>query len=292
MNRRQRRALGETVVSGPSFLWLLALFAIPTAALLVTSLRPADIYGGVAPGWTFANYLKLLSPERLGVVWRTVWISAVATIICVTVAVPVAYRVALCGPRLRRWLLLLLIAPFWTNFLIRVFAWKIVLGPDGWFRLALLKLGIIDPGTMLLYNKYTTLMVIVYTYLPFAIMPLFAAVEKFDFSLLEAARDLGAGRSGAFFKVFVPGVSKGIAAAALMVFIPALGSYVIPDMVGGVNSQMIGNLIADCVFVGRDIPAAAAWASLLVMMVVGFVGLRLTLVTLGGVSLKTRGADR
>src|SRR5690606_33461723 len=134
-----------------------------------------------------------------------------------------AYWLARQDQRMRNWMLLLIIVPFWTNFLIRIFAWKSLLHSEGFVRQTLVSLGLLAPETQLLYNAGAVLLVLIYTYLPFAILPMYAAAEKFDFTLLDAARDLGAGKLRAFMKVFLPGVSAGLATAFVVVFIPALG---------------------------------------------------------------------
>jgi len=168
-------------------------------------------------------------------------------------------------------MMLLTIIPFWTNFLIRIFAWKLVLHPNGLLKAFLVWLHILSPNATLLYRPEAVLVVMVYTELPFAILPIYAAAEKFDFSLFEAAMDLGAGRLYAFVKVFIPGIADGILSAFLMVMIPSIGSYVIPDLVGGKDSTMMGNVIVRLTLANRNLPAAAALAS--VMTVVMFLPL-------------------
>lgn len=167
----------------------------------------------------------------------------------------------------RKIVLFLVIVPFWTNFLIRIFAWKLILNPDGIIQKIFVFCNIIPESSSLIYSTGTVVLVTIYTFLPFAILPIYASAERFDFTLLEAARDLGATRWLAFIHVFIPNISKGIIAAAAMVLIPCLGSYVIPDLVGGTNSQMIGNLIANQAFVARNIPMASAWSTLLMAMI-------------------------
>jgi spermidine/putrescine transport system permease protein len=152
---------------------------------------------------------------------------------------------------------MLVIVPFWTNFVIRVAAWRIILHPEGFIRLGLVDLGVIGPDTLLLYNEAAVLLVMVYTHLPFAILPLYAAAERFDYGLLEAARDLGAGGFRAVMRIFVPGVSRGVFTAMALVLIPALGSYVIPDLLGGPSDEMIGNKIAQRTLGNRNLPQAA-----------------------------------
>ena len=150
---------------------------------------------------------------------------------------------------------------------MRIFAWKVLLHPEGMLKHALVFLGLVSPDTSLLYNAYAVLLVMVYTELPFAILPIYAAAEKFDFRLVEAAKDLGATSFRAFRSVFLPGIRVGLLTAFLMVFIPSLGSYVIPDIVGGPTSEMIGNKIAQRTFVDRNLPHAAGLSALLTLAV-------------------------
>ena len=168
---------------------------------------------------------------------------------------------------MREIFLVLVIVPFWTNFLIRIIAWKVLLHPDGFIKKILVTLSLADANSILLYRPETVLIVLVYSHLPFAILPIYAAAEKFDFSLIEAARDLGASRFQAFRKVFIPGISSGIVAAFIVVLIPSLGSYVIPELVGGASVEMIGSKIAQRSFVDRNLPHASALSALLMLTV-------------------------
>lgn len=274
----RRRRLDEWLLTLPSLAWLVTLVLVPTLIVVGISFRGADPFGGVGSGWTLDAFAGLANPRYLEIAWRTLWISLVTTAVCVAVALPVGYGLARARPRLRRALLLAVVVPFWVSFLIRIFAWKVLLHPDGAVKRALVAVGLVDAGATLLYTPAAVLLVMVYSYLPFAILPLYAAAEKFDFQLVEAARDLGASRFEAFRRVFVPGVSRGLAVAILMVFIPALGTFVIPDLVGGTNAEMIGNTIARRVFADRNLPHAAALSSLLTLVVLvpmaGFLLLR------------------
>jgi spermidine/putrescine transport system permease protein len=265
--RKTRRRLGEWLVSLPSLCWLCVLFLIPTLIVFAVSFRPPDPFGGIGAGWTLETLRSLGNPNYPAIVWRTIWISVLTTALCVGMAVPMAYCMARMPPATRNTLLLLVIVPFWTSFLIRIFAWKVLLHPEGPVKDGLVLLRLADPGTPLLYRPAAVLLVMVYTFLPFAILPLYAAAEKFDFTLTEAARDLGAGRIAAFFRVFLPSIRRGLLTAVLMVFIPALGSYVIPDIVGGPSGEMIGNKIAQRAFVDRNLPHASALSAVLTLAV-------------------------
>jgi spermidine/putrescine transport system permease protein len=267
MRRESRRSIREILVSFPSLFWLSLFFIIPMLFVFAIALKPANPYGGIGSGWTWDNFRSLASPNYLIVAWRTLWISVLSAAICILLAIPIGYYLARVSARWKGFFLMLIIVPFWTNFLIRVFAWKVLLHPEGVIKKALAFSGLISPQASLLYNAGAVVLVTVYTFLPFTILPIFAAADKFDFELLEAARDLGAKRLQAFAKVFLPGIRRGLITAVLFVFIPALGSYVIPDIVGGPSGEMIGNKIAQRVFVDRNLPQASALSVVLILSV-------------------------
>jgi len=267
MRIEARRKFREILVSFPSLFWLSLFFIVPTLFVFAIALKPANPYGGIGPGWTWDNFRSLANPNYLTVAWRTVWISVVSAAACIVLAIPIGYYLARVSARWRSIFLMLIIVPFWTNFLIRIFAWKVLLHPEGVIKKALAFAGLVGAQTSLLYNAGAVVLVTVYTFLPFTILPIYAAAEKFDFQLLEAARDLGARRFQAFIKVFLPGIRRGLVTALLFVFIPALGSYVIPDIVGGPGGEMIGNKIAQRVFVDRNLPRAGALSVILILSV-------------------------
>ena len=262
--KTSRREIALTV---PSLLWLILLFVVPTVLVAVLAFRPSDPYGGIGRGWTLAHLRSLFDPQVLVIAWRTLWISVLTTAISLLLALPTGYVIARARPRLRNLLLMLVILPFWTSFLVRVFAWRSLLHPEGPVKKALEAIGFVGPDATLLYNPAAVVLVMVYTFLPFTILPIYAAAEKFDFRLVEAARDLGARPFQAFRKIFLPGIRRGLITAVLVVFIPALGSYIIPDLVGGPSSEMLGNKIAQRVFTDRNLPHASALSAVLVLAV-------------------------
>ncbi|OYW73488.1 MAG: spermidine/putrescine ABC transporter permease [Verrucomicrobia bacterium 12-59-8] len=264
---RDRRQRKEWLLTLPSLAWLGVFFVVPAILVLVTAFRPADLQGGVGPGWTLATLREVQDPAYLPILWRTLWLSAVTTVICLALALPVAFQMARAGERVRQVLLLLVVIPFLSNFLIRIFAWKSLLHPEGPLTQLLIGLHLIPEDAVLLHQVGTVLLLLVYTQLPFAILPLYAAAEKFDFGLLDAARDLGAGPWRAFAQVFVPGVRRGLTSAAVMVFVCCLGQYVIPQMVGGTSDEMLGNKISQRVFSDRNLPHASALAGGLMLAV-------------------------
>ncbi|MFZ9936206.1 MAG: ABC transporter permease [Luteolibacter sp.] len=257
----------EILLTLPSLAWLGAFVLVPLVIVFFIAFKPALPQGGIGQGWSAEAVRALANPSYPALAWRTFWISALTTALCLVLALPVAFHMARLAPVWRSRLLLLVIVPFWTNFVIRVFAWQQILHAEGLVAKSLRALHLLGPADSLLYNAAAVVWVSVYTFLPFAILPLFAAAEKFDFGLLDAARDLGAKPLRAFVSVFLPGVRQGIVTAVLVVFIPMLGSYVIPDMVGGKDTEMLGNKIAQRNFNDRNIPQAAALSGALTLAV-------------------------
>ena len=267
MKAEARGRLAEWLVTLPSFVWLGALVLVPTVLVFAITFKPATPFGGIGEGWTLQTLWTLGNPNYPAIIWRTIRLSMLATAICILLATPMGYYMARASEAWRRWLLLLVVLPFWTSSLVRIFAWKVLLHPEGWVKQALVLLGLAAPEATLLYNENAVLLVMVYTELPFAILPIYAASEKFDFRLIEAAKDLGASSFRAFRSVFLPGIRVGLLTAFLMVFIPSLGAYVIPDIVGGPTSEMIGNKIAQRTFVDRNLPHAAGLSAFLTVAV-------------------------
>jgi spermidine/putrescine transport system permease protein len=257
----------EWVLTLPSLSWLLAFFLVPTCIIFAYAFKPTDNYGSIGEGWTLDTIRSLADPHYYVLIWRTIWLSTLTTIISLVLALPIGFHLATISKRMRGILLLLIVVPFWTSFLIRIFAWKTVLHPEGILKHFLVSIHLVDEQTTLLYNSASMLLVMVYAYLPFAVFPIYAAASKFNFQLIEAALDLGATRSQAFFKVFIPGIMKGILTAMVMVFIPTVGAYVIPDLVGGTSSEMIGNKIAQRTFAERNLPQASALSALLAIAI-------------------------
>jgi ABC-type spermidine/putrescine transport system permease subunit I len=244
------------------------------AIIFAIAFRPALPAGGIGEGWSLNAIRALADPSYPALFARTIFVAALTTALCIAASLPVAYAMARLTPVWRSRVLLLVIVPFWTNFVIRVFAWQQILHAQGYVAEALRFLGLLGENDRLLGNLAAVTVVSVYTYLPFAILPLFAAAEKFDFGLLDAARDLGAKPLRAFFSVFIPGIRQGVITAVLVVFIPMLGSNVVPDNVGGTGTQMIGNKIAQRNFTDRNLPEAAALSGALALLVLAPMFLR------------------
>ena len=257
----------ELPVTLPSFGWLTLFVLAPTLLVLAIAFRETDPAGGIGKTWTLSQFRVFTEKHTLVLLWRTLWISALTTAICLALSLPVAWFLARVKKKWRPRLLLLVIVPFWTNFLIRVFAWNQILHSEGMLAKTFRALRLLGENDSLLFNSGAVIVVSVYTFMPFAILPLYAAAEKFDFGLLDAARDLGATAFRSFWAVFLPGIRKGITTAAVIVFIPMLGSYVVPDLVGGTDGQMIGNKIAQRNFADRNLPSASAMSAILTLAV-------------------------
>lgn len=268
----------EWALSAPSMVWLSLFFLLPTLLVITISFHPAASDGGIGSSWTLQTWRSLSNPHYPAIVWRTLWISLVTAVGCVVLSLPCAYAIARMEKRWRAVLAAMIMLPFWTSFIVRVFAWKLLLHPEGFLKHLLIAAHVADEQTPLLYNSGAVVLVSIYSFLPFALMPIYAAAEKFDFALMEAARDLGAKSFFAFRKVFVPGIRRGIISALLMVFIPSVGSYVIPDLVGGTSNEMIGNKIYQRTFPDRNLPHASALAALMALGVLLPLGVTVWLV--------------
>ncbi|MDN5342817.1 MULTISPECIES: ABC transporter permease [Oceanotoga] len=250
-----KKKYGITYIT-PFILWTTLFFILPTTIIFIYSFLKKALYGGVDWQLSFKAYIDLFDISLLKIFLNTSFVAIVSTIITIFFAIPSAYYIARSNHKDK--LIFFIIIPFWTNFLVRIYSWIAILGNNGLLNQILLKFGIIDDYLMFLYNNGSIITVMVYTYLPYAILPLFSTIEKFDFSLLEAARDLGATKSESIFKVFLPNIKTGIYTAMIFTFIPAFGNYAIPQLVGGINSMMIGNVISRELMITRNWPLASA----------------------------------
>ena len=228
----------------PAILWLIVLIVAPLLLVLVVSLATRGPYGKTVYDFTPANFLRAFDPLYLRAYWRTAWIASTTTVLCAIVSYPVAYYLALRAPqRWKRTLLVLTVIPFWTSFLIRTYAWILLLRSEGAINSALMGAGLIDAPLKLLYSDVAVLIGQVYGELPFMILPIYVALDRMDVRLIEAAQDLGANKFWTFVKVTLPLSRPGLLAGIVLVFIPSLGAFITPDLLGGAKSMMIGNLI-------------------------------------------------
>ncbi|MEZ4706343.1 MAG: ABC transporter permease [Caldilineaceae bacterium] len=216
------------------------------------------------------NYVRVFDTLYLSILWRSFLLALANTLICLLMAYPFAYYIArMENARTRNLLLVLIMVPFWTNFLIRTYAWRVILANDGPINLFLLNTGLVSEPLQLIFTNFAVVVGLVYGYLPFMVLPLYAAIERIDFSLMEAASDLYANGWQAFRKVLFPLSMPGVIAGSILVFIPSLGAFVTPDLLGGAKTVMIGNLIQGQFLTSRDWPFGSAFSVLLMLMVLG-----------------------
>jgi len=240
------------------------LFWLPLLIVLVYSLLTRGTYGGGTLPFTFESYARVADRLYLEIFWRSIWIAAVSTLICLLLAFPLAFYIAQVTRR-KTLLLNLVTLPFWTSFLIRTYAWMFLLRDTGTVNSVLQGLHLIQGPLPLLFNTGAVILGLVYGYLPFMVFPLYATLEKLDTALLEAAQDLGASPWGAIWRIAVPLAKPGIVAGCVLVFIPCLGAYLTPDLMGGGKTAMLGNLVQNQFTTARDWPFGAA-ASLAFML--------------------------
>ncbi len=273
---------GRRLVIALPYLWLLVFFLLPFIIVLKISLAEAVLARPpYAPLWQYledgyiqiqlhiGNYSRLWEdPLYLVAYLNSLKIAAVSTFVCLLIGYPMAYGIARTRGQLRNLLLMLIILPFWTSFLIRVYAWIGILKGNGLLNNMLIALGLIDEPLALLHTDFAVYLGIVYSYLPFMVLPLFATLARMDLTLLEAAADLGCRPWKAFLTVTLPLSLPGIIAGSMLVFIPAVGEFVIPDLLGGPDSLMIGKVLWTEFFSNRDWPSAAAVAVVMLVLLV------------------------
>ncbi|MFE8148097.1 putrescine ABC transporter permease PotH [Brenneria goodwinii] len=281
MMARWRLKYGRKLVIALPYLWLLLLFMLPF--LIVFKISLAEMARAVPPytdlmSWEDArlvivlnldNYLHLLSdPLYVEAYLQSLQVAAVSTLCCLLVGYPLAWAVAHSQPSMRNILLLLVILPSWTSFLIRVYAWMGILKNNGVLNNFLLWLGVIDQPLVILHTNLAVYIGIVYSYLPFMVLPIYTALTRLDYSLVEAAMDLGVRPMRTFVSVIIPLTKGGIIAGSMLVFIPAVGEFVIPELLGGPDSIMIGRILWQEFFNNRDWPVASAVATIMLLLLI------------------------
>jgi len=260
------------------YLWLLVFFLLPFVIILKISLADPviaqppftpsfDAQGGLSI--TVDNFLFLLTDKLYAITYmKSVVMALAATVLCLLLGFPMAYGIARSAPSVRSLLLLLIVLPFWISFLLRVYAWMGLLNNYGVINNTLMWMGIIDQPIQIMYTDFAVFIGLAYSYLPFMILPLYATLERMDLDLIEAAQDLGASRTQSFWDVTWPLARPGVIAGCLLVFIPAMGEYVIPYLLGGPESLLIGRVLFDEFFVNRDWPLASSVAIVLLLLLV------------------------
>lgn len=248
----------------PARVWMALFFVAPLAIIGAYSFLTRGDYGGVEYPWTIESYTRLADPLYLAILWRSLWIAGLSTAICVAMGFPLALFISRAGKRKNLYLQLVLL-PFWTSFLVRTYAWLFILRDTGLINTILSALHIIKGPLPLLYNDGAVLLGLVYSFLPFFVLPMYATLERLDPALAEAAADLGAPPWRTLWRVVIPVSKPGIIAGAVLVFIPCLGAYLTPDLLGGGKSVMLGNLVQNQFTTARDWPFGSA-ASLVLML--------------------------
>ncbi|MGI9236145.1 MAG: ABC transporter permease [Woeseiaceae bacterium] len=273
-----RDQLWRRVAIAVPYLWLLVFFLAPFAIILKISLADPviaqppftptfDTDGDLAA--SADNFRFLLTDKLYAITYlRSVMMAGAATVLCLALGFPMAYGIARSAPTARSLLLLLIVLPFWISFLLRVYAWMGLMNNYGVINNLLMWMGVIDQPIQLMYTDFAIFVGLAYSYLPFMILPLYATLERMDLDLVEAAQDLGASRTRAFWDITWPLAKPGVIAGCLLVFIPAMGEYVIPYLLGGPESLLIGRVLFDEFFVNRDWPLASAVAIVLLLLLV------------------------
>ena len=261
--------LAGNILLAPTSVWFIFLLVMPTLLIMAYALGQRGVIVPIRFSWgnlVWSNYSKALNPDFLPIFIRSIVYALVSTIACVLLGFPLAYWIARFGGRFRNLFLVLVIIPFLTSYLIRTYGWLVILQRNGLLNSALGSIGLGDNHTFL-NTHFAVILGLTYGFLPFMILPLYASIERMDKSLVEASYDLGHGKTSTLFRVIVPTVSPGLIAGVLLVFIPAVGDYITPALLGGVKTQMIGTTIADQFGSGNNWPLGSSMSVLLMAFI-------------------------
>jgi spermidine/putrescine transport system permease protein len=259
----------------PGLVWLGLFMIVPCMLVFVLAFYERGTYGGIDwTAMTLENFRRAGDPLYLSIVLDSARIASIATVLAVLVGYPAAYAIARAPQRWQTSLLFLAILPFWTNYLIRTYAWIVLLNPVGLINSVLLYLGLISEPLTLLYNEFAVVLGLIYNYTPFVILAIYSALQRLDPSYAEASRDLGAGAATTFIRITLPLTAAGVAAGAVFVFVLSIGNFVTPDLLGGGKLQMIGNLIYDQFLTARDWPFGATLSGLLIALMMALLMLQ------------------
>lgn len=269
INKRERTAIFSTI--GPVYVWMALFLTLPMLLIVAVSFMSRGVYGDIEYKFTWDNYVNMFNPMYLKVFITSIFIALCTTFCCLVIGYPFAYFIANANPKYRNILLMLIIIPFWTNSLIRTYAWIMILRSEGIINTLLINMGMIDEPLKMLYNYGAIFLGMTYTLFPFMVLPLYSSIEKLDPYLLEAADDLGANSFKTFISVTLPLTMPGIVAGSLLVFIPSLGFFFIPDLMGGKKYMIIGNLIQNQFLTARNWPFGAALSIFLIVITLGLV---------------------
>ena len=269
MQAHQNRGILSFLLS-PALFWLGLFFVAPLIIVLVVSFSKRSLLGVVEYDFNLSNYQRVFTDViYLRILWKSVWLAIVNTVLCLIIAYPFAFYIARQSPRRQNFLIFLVMIPFWTNFLIRTYALIFILRDTGLLNNILIALGVIDEPLVIMFTQTAVMIGLLYGYLPFAVLPLYASIEQLDFNYVQAAQDLGANNVKVFLRVILPLTMPGVIAASIITFIPSLGAYVTTDLMGGSNTYLIGNLLQQQFMTVRDWPFGAALGVILMLMVLG-----------------------
>ncbi|MCR4733708.1 MAG: ABC transporter permease [Treponema sp.] len=282
ITKERKQAATGIAYGWPMGVWFTIFFVVPILIILCYSFMKKDMHGGVQKVFSLDAYKAIFTIDEdtgkflyLPIIGRTLWMTLLSTLVSIAMAIPCGYAIA--RSKHQTLLLILVIIPFLTNSLIRIFAWQSILGDEGllnqicgffervWNAIIQNKDFVFKPHKFM-YTKGAVIIVSIYMYLPYAILPIFTAVDRFDFSLIEAARDLGASKAQSMFKILIPGIKSGIVSSLIFTFIPIFGNYTVPQLVGSTKSYMLGNIIMDQIQKARNLPLASAFSVMLTVI--------------------------
>lgn len=255
-------------LSAPALLWLGFFFFVPLFLVLVLSFLERGTYGQVVFSFTLNNYIRFIDPLYVSILWDTMVVSVLTTVITLLIGYPLAYYIARMDKKWQHTWLLMVMVPFWINFLVRSYAWVVILRTQGVINTLLESLGLITEPLSLLYNMGSVLVGMVYTLLPFMVLPIYVSLEQLDRRKLEAAYDLGATPLKAFWHVTLPLTKPGIVSGSILVFVASVGMFVVPDVMGGAKSALIGNVIQNQFLSARDWPFGSALSIILMLLMI------------------------
>ena len=261
--------LKSVILLGPGLGWLALLMVVPCGLIFTYAFFERGIYGGIDHVFTFENFVRAADPLYLGIFLRSAKIAFLATIIAILIAYPAAYAITLAPRRWQTGLLILVILPFWSNYLIRTYAWIVMLNREGLINNTLQGAGLIDEPLSLLYNNFAVIVGLVYNYTPFVVLAIYSSLNRINVETIEASEDLGAPAWATFYRVILPQTVPGIAAGGVFVFVLSIGNFITPDLLGGGRFQMVGNLIYDQFLSARDWPFGATLSMFLIAIMMG-----------------------
>jgi len=269
MQAVSRRNTGTlSVLLGPAVFWLILFFVAPLLIVLVVSFSKRSLLGVVEYEFNLQNYIRVFGePIYLSILWKSLWLAIVNTVLCLSIAYPFAFYIARQTPARQTLLIFLVMVPFWTNFLIRTYSLIFIVRDTGLLNNILISLGWLDQPLQIMFTQGAVMLGLLYGYLPFAVLPLYASIEQLDYDYIQAAQDLGANSRQVFLRVILPLTMPGVVAASIITFIPTLGAYVTPDLMGGGSTFLIGNLLQQQFMTVRDWPFGSALGIVLGIMV-------------------------